>query len=94
MPLPSWIPNIVVWVYQRKDGMAMEKMHVPIVRQKKNPTDHRGNCGHVLSKFTKNAINLLYYIHLGQAFCVKEASPGQQKQSKSPPSPRITLIDA
>ena len=37
MLLPSWIQNIVVWVYQRKDGMAMEKMYVPIVRQKKIP---------------------------------------------------------
>ena len=72
--------------------MAMEKIHIPIVRQK-NPTDHKGNWGHVLSKFTKNVIHSLCYKHLGQSFCVKEASLGQQKQSKSPPSPRITLID-
>ena len=45
MLLSSWIQNIAVWVYQRKDGMAMEKMHVPIERQKKKIPVTTGGIG-------------------------------------------------
>ena len=37
MLLPSWIQNIAVWVYQRKDGMVMEKMQCTNCEAKKIP---------------------------------------------------------
>ena len=76
-------------------------MHARNVRQK-NPTEqntgnNRGlSPGHVLSKFTKNTIHLLYFMHQGQQFCVK-MHPRTTEAIKIPTlplSPRIALISA